>query len=220
MQINKEGLNLVSILAVSSIVSALVIFPLLPFFFILLILAIWLNRDPDRVTAADSRAVTSPVDGYIASIDEVEEKDFFNTRVKRVSIYRKPFDINVNRAPVDGKVEYQRFSTGNSFSDFDTEDSVQTCDEKACSLRSVYFKSTLGINGESHKVMVAQKGLTICGFALPWTSLGDQIRQGGRTGLSGLFAKTELLFPDNCCICVTKGQHVRGGIDIIACSRE
>lgn len=220
MQINKEGLNLVSILAASTILIGLVFFPLMPLFFLSLILTVWLYRDPDRIVTRHDLAVTAPIDGYVTNIDELEEKSYFNTRVKRISILRKPFDISVSRSPVDGVVEYQKFLSGKSFTDLDSAITSKNADNIRKSKWDVCFKNILGIKGNQHKVMVVQNGFFLPGLAFSWMSQDNQVDQGGRTGLSGLYARTDILIPCMCRISVRKGQRVRGGIDIIARSGE
>jgi phosphatidylserine decarboxylase len=74
---------------------------------VLLFTLFFLNffRDPDRLTPPGDHLVTAPADGrVVAVVDGVREERFLRRECRRVSIFMSPFDVHVNRIPVDGTV--------------------------------------------------------------------------------------------------------------------
>jgi phosphatidylserine decarboxylase len=181
---------------------------LLPFFFIALVFSAWFFRDPDRIIPEGENILVSPADGHVVAIDQVEETGFFNTRVKRVSIFLSVFDIHVNRAPINGVIEYQKYRKGKFLAALNPEAS------------EVNEQNIIGINRKGLKVIVVQIAGLIARRIVPWKGLGDKVDMGSRIGMIRFGSRTDLLFPENFEVCVRKGQKVRGGIDVIARSGE
>ena len=63
-------------------------------------------RDPVRVCPSDPLAIISAADGKVVGIDDVMETNYFQKKVKRVSIFLSIFDVHINRSPVQGNVQY------------------------------------------------------------------------------------------------------------------
>ena len=100
-----EGRWIFLFLIAGALVSAFFkIFALLAVFAGLILFCLWFFRDPERKPPADPSFVSSPTDGTVTLVDEVEEEQFFKRRMKRVSIFLSVFDVHVNRTPIAGEV--------------------------------------------------------------------------------------------------------------------
>ena len=62
-------------------------------------------RDPYRHCPSDKNILLSPADGRITNIEMIEEKDFIGGPALRIGIFLSIFDVHINRAPCNVKVE-------------------------------------------------------------------------------------------------------------------
>ncbi len=75
---------------------------------ILAIVLIWVFsffRDPDRAVPTDTNLLLSPADGTIADIELLEENSFIEGKAMRIGIFLSVFNVHINRAPCNVKVE-------------------------------------------------------------------------------------------------------------------
>src|SRR5690606_22270779 len=74
---------------------------------------VWFFRDPVRVPPEGaSRLILSPADGKVIEIVEEEEPIYLQGPGRRLSIFLSPLNVHVNRIPIDGVVEYERYHPG------------------------------------------------------------------------------------------------------------
>ena len=75
-----------------------------------LVLSIWVYyffRDPERISINDENYLTSPADGEVLMINEIEgpkELGLQDKKFTKISIFMNVFDCHVNRTPCDGKI--------------------------------------------------------------------------------------------------------------------
>lgn len=82
---------------------------------ILAVILIWILtffRDPDRRCPSDKNILLSPADGKITNIDTVEENGFFGSPALRIGIFLSIFDVHINRAPCNVKIERIAYKKG------------------------------------------------------------------------------------------------------------
>ena len=79
---------------------------------IILVFHFFFFRDPDRETPRGGNLIISPADGTVVLIDEVEENQYFNSKVRKVSIFLSVFNVHVNRIPFSGKIDYVNYMKG------------------------------------------------------------------------------------------------------------
>lgn len=72
----------------------------------ILVVFVYLFRDPNREIPSEPLAVVSPVHGVVTLIEEAEEIRL-HSRAKRVQIVMRSHDIYSLRAPIEGKVMQQ-----------------------------------------------------------------------------------------------------------------
>ena len=107
-KIHKEGYKF---LAISILVSFIILFFSKFLGFIFILITIWVYyffRDPDRISINDDAYLVSPADGLVTDVSErsgPEELRLENTTYTRVSIFMNVFNCHVNRIPTSGKVE-------------------------------------------------------------------------------------------------------------------
>ena len=75
-----------------------------------LILSIWVYyffRDPERISINDDNYLTSPADGEVLMVHEVDgpkELNLEDKKFTKISIFMNVFDCHVNRIPCEGKI--------------------------------------------------------------------------------------------------------------------
>jgi len=85
------------------------------FFLVVTLFVMWFFRNPNRVTPEDEKAIISPADGRVIKIEEVEEKEMLNEKVRKVSIFMSILNVHVNRAPCSGTVKKISYRKGKFF---------------------------------------------------------------------------------------------------------
>ena len=114
-KIHKEGYKF---LAISILITFLILFFSQFLGFILILVTVWVYyffRDPERISINDDTYLVSPADGLITNILErsgPEELRLENTTYTKVSIFMNVFNCHVNRVPVSGKIEEIYYKPG------------------------------------------------------------------------------------------------------------
>ena len=81
-------------------------------FFVVLWWVLLFFRDPQRIVPADKNVLLAPADGKITDIEVVNEDDFIGASALRIGIFLSIFDVHINRAPCDLKVEKVVYKKG------------------------------------------------------------------------------------------------------------
>lgn len=110
----------------AAVIAAMIVFPLLfraflaPWIIILvesiltavLIWALMFFRDPQRRSPSDDNLLLAPADGRITDLAQVQENDFISGSALRIGIFLSIFDVHINRAPCDVRVETVTYKKG------------------------------------------------------------------------------------------------------------
>jgi phosphatidylserine decarboxylase len=179
--------------------------PWLSLIFLLLILyTLVFFRDPDRTAPADANAVVAAADGTITDIVDVEEAEVFNSKARRVGIFLSIFDVHTNRAPIDGRVIYRQHHRGLCLDARRPE-----CSEKNEAI-------TWAFQNPRATIVVRQITGAIARRIVAWAKVGDEMRRGDRFGMIRFGSRTEVYVPLRATVAVKVGDHVAGGVTIIA----
>jgi phosphatidylserine decarboxylase len=160
-------------------------------------------RDPDRKTPAGDNLIIAPADGTIIKIDEVEENEYFNEKVKRVSIFMSVFNVHVNRIPLAGEIEYLDYAKGRFKAAF-----AQDAPE-------VNERTVIGIRSEKGKLMFKQIAGLIARRIVYRIKTGDMVKSGERFGLIKYGSRVDLYFPLSVKLNVKLKDKVKSGSTII-----
>ena len=83
-----------------------------------LVLSIWVYyffRDPERIPINDDNYLTSPADGEVLMVHEVDgpkELGLEDKKFTKISIFMNVFDCHVNRTPCEGKISEILYKPG------------------------------------------------------------------------------------------------------------
>jgi len=164
-------------------------------------------RDPERPLPGDEFTVVSPADGTVTDVGEKDLKEYLEGPHQGVGIFLSVFDVHVNRAPLDGVLEYSRHQDGDYRDARDPE--CSTLNEA----QNLGFKSKLGPRFYIRQIT----GLIARRIVTP-ISEGHALARGERFGMLKFGSRTELYFDNDFEVDwqVKVGDKVKGGLTVIA----
>ena len=178
----------------------LALVPFVSFFFAAcLLFTLYFFRDPERIPPKDDHLAVSPADGVVTTVDEVEETEFLNKKVRRIGIFLSVLDVHINRAPLAGEVTHSEPKPGKF---------LDARDPKSSFLNQ---SRTWVFSGPVATVMVKQITGAIARRICPWAVVGDKLERGERFGMIRFGSRTEMFFPLEAEVFVKLGDKVRGG---------
>ncbi len=201
LSIAKEGFPFIVVPLVLTVAAAL-----LGLWYVALVLLIitafmvFFFRDPKRVPPDDPNVVVAPADGKVTRVKPVGDEVNSPTVV---SIFLSPFDVHINRAPIQGKVKDVIYTRGKF---------LMATNEMASLVNE---QNALTIEGEKITVVCKQIAGILARRVVCWKKPGDTVALGERFGLIKFSSRTDVLLPANVEITVKEGARVRGGTTVI-----
>lgn len=157
-------------------------------------------RDPERDLTPESGVVYAAADGYVKSVEEVEEPSFPDGKALRVSTFLSLHNVHVNRSPIAGEVARME-ETGGSYAPALFAGSEEN------------YGKRVEIAGERGPAVVVQKAGMIARRISSWTSVGDRLGPGDRIGIIHFGSRTDVLLPAGSARAVVRpGQRTRAGL--------
>jgi len=175
--------------------------------FVLTIWCYYFFRDPERIAIGDENYLTSPADGEVLQVTEVDgpkELGLENKKFKKISIFMNVFDCHVNRSPCSGKVSEILYKPGkfiNASLDKASEDNERN-----------YYNIK---NSFSENVIVVQIAGLIARRIVTETSVDQDLQQGTRIGMIRFGSRADLYF-ENYEPLVKVGQKTIAGETLLA----
>ena len=175
-----------------------------------LVLSIWVYyffRDPERISINDENYLTSPADGEVLMVHEVDgpkELGLEDRKFTKISIFMNVFDCHVNRTPCEGKITEILYKPGkflNASLDKASEDNERN-----------YYKI---INNQGEEVIVVQIAGLIARRIVCESSKDQQLQQGERIGMIRFGSRADVYFK-NYETLVKVGQKTIAGETLLA----
>jgi phosphatidylserine decarboxylase len=173
------------------------------FFFLF---SLYFFRDPERIIPTAPELLLAPADGTIIDITEMDEPVYLKTKAKRVSIFMSVFNVHVNRAPLNGTVEFLTYNPGKFISAFKDKASEEN--------ESIFA----GIKGKSGDVRISVKFIAglIARRIVFYKQINDAVTQGERINMIRFGSRVNIFCPVDSTINVIKGDKVTAGQTVIA----
>ena len=175
-----------------------------------LVLSIWVYyffRDPERISINDENYLTSPADGEVLMVHEVDgpkELGLEDKKFTKISIFMNVFDCHVNRTPCEGKISEILYKPGkflNASLDKANEDNERN-----------YYKIT---NNHGEEVIVVQIAGLIARRIVCESSKDQNLQQGERIGMIRFGSRADVYF-ENYETLVKVGQKTIAGETLLA----
>ena len=187
--------------------------------FLLVLFLINFYRDPKRTIPKGSNIV-APADGRIISIintskNSIKIKKGLFGKVKTlttdiaencyvISIFMSPFDVHINRAPIEGIIKSVKYTKGKFFEAYNLEKSLEN------------EKNEIIIENKKLKVKVIQ----IAGFLARrikcYVKKNQKVNKGEKIGMIALSSQTTIIIPAGVDLKVKVNDKVKAGETIIA----
>ena len=161
-------------------------------------------RDPERDLPSGEDSVTSPGDGKIIEIREVDEPSFVKGVCRRITIFLSVFNVHVQRAPVSGDVAHREYRAG---------EYAVAWHPKASEKNE---QSSLGLMARGHRVLVRQIAGLIARRIITYPEQGDHVERGERIGLIRFGSRVDLFIPLDWSLDCAVGDKVAGGSTVLA----
>jgi phosphatidylserine decarboxylase len=212
MNVAREGIVFIvgaAVLAVASFVLA-ISFSSWSLWLLALVLTVltlwvaWFFRDPERAGERGPGVVTSPADGRVVMITDVDEPAFLHGRATRVSIFMNVFNVHVNRYPVGGTVRFVHYNPGKFLNAALEKSSLEN------------EQMSVGIESGPTRVLVRQIAGLVARRVITYSREGEQVEQGERMGLIRFGSRVDVFVPTSAAIAVQVGQETVAGVTVVA----
>jgi len=170
--------------------------PIFVFLLLILLITIFLFRDPYREIPSQPLAVVSPIHGIISKVGEAKEIRL-NTDTIRIRVVMRITDIYSLRSPIEGKVVEQWYNPSFKNQSHKHLDFHVQSDEGDNVITAIRFRNLMR---SSHVYL----------------NSGERVGQGQRCGYISFGSVVDLFLPVGSKILVEVGQHVNSGNTVIA----
>ncbi len=145
-------------------------------------------RNPQRSIPTEVDVLVAPADGTIWDIETIAECPHFPGPALRIGIFLSVFDVHVNRAPCDARVDWTRYVAGH-FHDARSPEAARENEAQWIGL-----VSTEGVHSGQAVVLRLISGAIARRIVSPLDT-GEQVARGGLIGMIKYGSRTEVWLP-------------------------
>ncbi len=161
-------------------------------------------RIPDREFIRTANGLIAPADGQIVVIEDVEENEYLHCNCKQISIFMSPFNVHVNRYPIDGKVLVSDHQDGVKLPAFNPKSSTKN--ERT----SILMDTACG------QILCRQIAGALARRIVTYAEADADARQKQELGFIKFGSRVDLFIPCDMNVEVSLNQKVKGGQTLIA----
>lgn len=162
-------------------------------------------RDPERRCPLEKDLLLAPADGRVTDVEVVEEDGFIGGPAVRIGIFLNIFDVHINRAPCNVKVEKITYRRGR-YRNAMTAESGRVNESN-----DLWLVRT---DGPGEKLLVRQISGAIARRIVCAAREGQELAGGEKFGMIKFGSRTELYVPvsENVKCLVERGDKVKAGL--------
>lgn len=160
-------------------------------------------RDPVRQIPTAPGLVVSPADGTVVEVIEEFEPVFIKAPARRISIFLSPFNVHVNRSPIDGEVKHYSYQEGKFLRAFLPEASTEN------------EQSIIGMQAPWGKVTFKQIAGIIARRIVCNAREGRRLERGERFGIIKFGSRMDVYLPLDTVIKVHVRDKVKAGESVL-----
>jgi phosphatidylserine decarboxylase len=164
-------------------------------------------RDPEPQAPTDRAAIVSPAHGTVDVVDQAEEVEFMGGRCQRISIFLNVFNVHVQRAPVSGKIVFQKHTDGEFVSATRSDCGDHNENVLLGFAPTDYPNEKLGVR------LIA--GL-IARRIIVWAGAGETVPRSERISLIQFGSRADVYLPLDAKVRCRLGDKVKGGETVLA----
>lgn len=174
----------------------------LSFLFVIAVTAFF--RIPKRVFTSYPSGLIAPADGEVVVIEDVDENEYLHCNCKQISIFMSPFNVHVNRYPIDGKVLASDHHDGVKLPAFNPKSSTKN--ERT----SILMDTVCG------QILCRQIAGSLARRIVTYAEVDADATQNEEFGFIKFGSRVDLFIPCDLNVEVQLHQKVKGGKTLIA----
>lgn len=167
------------------------------------IFTLYFFRDPSRTPPPEPNAILAPADGKVLLIKKISHP-FTGPNSTLVSIFMSPFNVHVNRIPLNGRIEQLSYHRGKYLMAFDHESMNNN------------ERMEIGLENSGFRVFFTQVAGFVARRIVCNLEVGDIVQAGSRFGMIKFGSRLDIIVPDGTPPVVSEGQKTLAGETIIA----
>ncbi|NQV52280.1 MAG: phosphatidylserine decarboxylase family protein [Flavobacteriales bacterium] len=179
-------------------VAAFLMFAILQFF-----------RNPRRRSLRMDDVIIAPADGKVVVIEEVEDHEYFQAKVRQISIFMSPTNVHINWYPVSGKITYSKYHPGKYLVAWNPKSSTDN-ERHSVVINHPKFGDILA------KQIAGAMARRIVNYA----TVDKEVAQGEELGFIKFGSRVDVLIPLNAKVEVNLGDKTIGGQTVLASFSE
>ncbi len=165
----------------------------------------WFFRKPIRKIENNDAVIYAPCDGKVVVIEDTEEKEFYGSKRKQVSIFMSPLNVHINWYPVAGTISYYKYHPG---------EKLVAWHPKSSELNE---RTSVVIETPTKKsVLIRQVAGALARRIVCYAQENTVVEQGQEVGFIKFGSRMDLYLPLDAKIEVEIGQKVSGNKTILA----
>ena len=171
----------------------------------ILIWALMFFRDPERNCPADVNLLLAPADGHITEIETIDETGFIEGPALRIGIFLSIFDVHINRAPCNVRIEKITYTKGKY---------LNAMNPQSGRLNESNELELIRADSPNDKLIVRQVSGAIARRIVCVVKEGQELAGGEKFGMIKFGSRTELYVPvrENAKCVVKIGDKVKAGL--------
>ena len=170
---------------------------------LLFLFTLYFFRDPDRTSPKLDNVIVSPADGKVLLVKKIESNNFIEGEAWQVSVFMSPFNVHVNRIPIDGVVKFVRYVNGEYLVAFNDK-----ADERN-------ERSEFGIVSKYGKMFFTQVAGFVARRIIYELKENDTVKMGDRFGMIKFGSRVDIIVNTNWDLMVKENDVVTAGESII-----
>ncbi len=155
----------------------------------------------ERSPPTEPGIVVSPADGRVM---EVVTEPWDGRSGQRISIFLAVWNVHVNRSPMAGRITRVDYRPGKFYAAMRSRASVEN------------EQNVIHLETERGEIVFKQIAGWIARRVVCWKSSGDMLKLGERVGMIRFGSRMDVWLPLGAEIVARPGQHVAGGVSILA----
>ena len=170
-----------------------------------LVFCLMFFRDPSRFCPSDKAILLAPADGRITNIEVVKEDGFIGAAAMRIGIFMSIFDVHINRAPCNARVERITYKKGRYKNAMNPHSGRVNESNDICLVRT---------DSPKDRILVRQISGAIARRIVCQVKPGQKLAGGEKFGMIKFGSRTELYVPagENVKCLVEIGDKVKAGL--------
>lgn len=172
---------------------------------LLTVFMVYFFRDPERSGPTEDDVILSGADGWVRSVELIDEGRYLKRATVRISTYLTPWDVHVNRVPMAGQVVGLNYTPGKH---------ILTRNPRSSEVNE---HSTILIQGKGTICMVRQIVGPLVRRVKYWLRQDQAVGRGDRLGIMKFGSRLDVYFPvEDVEPSVKPGDRVFAGLTVIA----